>query len=646
MAWEEGYDLLEPITDWNKKFKEELKEELDDGTARRTLGKFIIHNPAFAVELLTGYRLEPFQRLILKGWFRRNFSLCVAGRGGSKSTLAAHFAYLYALMNPGHRVLCVSANFRSSRSILENIDRWSKARDTDLDGLRLRQLFLNEKMMRRNDVFQIEFVNHALITAVPLGDSNNLRGYRCNVLIVDEGLLIPEHVIEKVLKPFLVANADIREKQKIIARENRLIETGNMTEDQRTVFDSNSKMIILSSASYTWEYLYKLYQKYLSIIYDYRDGRNKDRKATYLVQQYSYEIVPKYMLDAGMLQDLESGNIPQHIVDSEYKAKFVQGSSGFFSAEKMNKCCVPEKMEPCLELVGTPGAEYVLGIDPNVGNSKADDHFAMCLMKIITKESGKKIGMVVHSYACAGVDLKHHLYYFAYLLQKFNIVYIIWDATQGEGLGFLAIAGESEIFKQRKLELKAIKADFAIQDTKEIIKQIRRGYNREEGRIVHPQTFTGSMKRAANEYLQACINFQNIQFGGNPQTVQRVMDRFAHVNLNDPVLNKPIYNLHPQFQDENMEGSSSLYDFVAWQDALIKLVIQETCSIEMRSTPAGHVEFDLPPSMSKRSKDERRPRKDSYTALFLCCWGVRLYLESQEGPVEEPVTNYFRPRLI
>src|ERR1700722_1902411 len=109
--WIPGETSSEPIIDWNDKFEKELKGELEYDFARKTLGKFMMHNIGFFVRFLTGFQLEAYQRIMIKGWLQKNFTLTVAGRGFSKTFNVTHFAYLYCLMNPGHHVLMVSATF-------------------------------------------------------------------------------------------------------------------------------------------------------------------------------------------------------------------------------------------------------------------------------------------------------------------------------------------------------------------------------------------------------------------------------------------------------------------------------------------------------------------------------------------------------
>ena len=87
-----------PFIDWNRKYKTELaNKELTDEEAVSTLGKFLMTNIGLAATVLTGQLLEPYQRIMIKGWMQKNFSLTVAGRSFGKSLVFSHFCYLHRL---------------------------------------------------------------------------------------------------------------------------------------------------------------------------------------------------------------------------------------------------------------------------------------------------------------------------------------------------------------------------------------------------------------------------------------------------------------------------------------------------------------------------------------------------------------------
>ena len=655
MAWLGiGNNPVDPkfvnLKDLNREMKLSLKGELSEEVARKNLSLFLRHNIGYTTELLTGKILEPYQRIVVKGWMQKNFTLTVASRSFGKSTIASHFAYLYCLFNPGHHILVCAATFRSSRQIVERVDEWGRSKRGILLKQTIQPLPNSGTMTKRQDLIRITFRNGSTITAVPLGDPDNLRGFRCNVLVIDEGLLISQNTINLVLKPFLAGGADPTKKQKIRRKERRLIAEGKMTEKEQVKFKADSKMIILSSASYKWEELAEMYRRYRAII----ESTDQDKKpkaeeheagvSSYLVHQMSYEITAPHLMDAGILEEIREKRIPQSVIDREYKAQFIDESGGFFSAKQMSECTILPGERPCIEIVGEKGAEYILGIDPAggaIGADPAGDHFAMCVLKVLKRKDGKRIGLVVHQYACAGVDLKHHIAYLYYILRRFNIVYVVTDSSGGSIVEFIKTCNESEVFKSGKLELNSIDAEFAKDDLDETVKAVKRSYNPDSSirRIVHNQFFSPAVIKAGNDNLRGCFEQKTIQFASHAQSVPHAVEQMCQADI------MGIHNSHPEFHDSDLEGSASMWSFITDQDNLIELVKKECALIEVTSTPLGNLSFDLPHHMTRNKKDVNRVRRDSYTALWLAAWGIKVLGLALEYP-EEDSNDTFAPMLI
>ena len=622
--WDKG-DIVN-INDELKK----IKGDLSDEEACLWLGKFLLYNIQFTTEILLGIKLHPRQAVLMKSWFHSNYSLAIWGRGAGKSTLIGFWLVLYSLFNPNSHSLIVSQNFRSSRRILEGLEKLAKAGD---GGGALFQQCLDGDLSRRNDIFKYTFLNGSTITAVPLSGGDGLRGLRASCLVIDEAVLLSLNIIETILKPFLVSGGNIKKKLQLRELEDRMIKKGILKEEDREVFGSTSKMILLSSASYQWEDLYKIYQQYNKNV---DENTEEDLKvASYSITQISYKAVPEDLLDKAIIKDVESGGISQNIVDREYGAIFVSDSSGYFSAKKMALCSVPDGQRPTIELVGDKDAEYVLGIDISLSSGEDSDNFAMSVLKIIDKptDPSKKIGMLVHSYAIAGGAHKDHIAYLYYLLNNFNIVYIGVDASQGDN-EFTTQANESKLFKDAGIELRDIVADFNKTDQSEVIGQVRESYNFQAKRIVHKQGFGGPWQKMANEYLQACIDFKNVMFAGKAAAVDGLGEQMAK--------NRPwILDNHTDFKadpDNNKQGESPL-SFIEIQDYLIESTKRECALIEVTGTQTGGQHFDLPASM-KRSKSKTRQRKDSYSSFLLANWCLRTYIDMQSMPVEEVETSF------
>lgn len=663
MLWINGPTPEQPVVNQNQRLREEFVGELTDEQTRVFLGRFISYNIGFLINLLTGVILGPWQRVTIKGWMIKNYVMTIASRGLGKSFLFGHFCYIYCLLNPGKQIIIVAPTFRSSRRILEHIDAWSRRRafKGDPGGSLLRETFARD-MEKKQDNYMISFKNGSTIVALPLGDPDRLRGFRCSVLAIDEALMIPQTTIDNVLKPFLFAIPleEANRRNRIRREETQKIKDGKMTEDQRASFNSQAKMILLSSASYAYQDLFQLFKKYLAKIQsrdpEYMDSVDQKavkfdefdkldgKMATYLIHQIPWQLGDRDMIDKAALEELESGMLSESTVRREFGAQFVQDSDGYFRAAKMETCTIPNGKDPCVEIVGDPKGRYVLAIDQNVSDAETADHFAMCLLKIVERHNSdgtkEEIGLVVHQYAQVGVPLKEHIYYLWYLITYFNVVYIGYDSSQGKNLGFINICNESELFRDKKITLKHINAEFGTDKEEEIVKQVRKGYNRDNRMIVQPQSFHSQFQTAANEHLQACFDNRRILFAAkalpNPDT-------FKAMQIQD-VGN--LLKMHSAFANADPEavskGEPGLKDeFIEEQDVLMDLVKTECALIEVKVSSLGHMSYDIPQHMKRNNKKISRVRRDSYSALLLGNWCLRIYLAAMKLPEEEQETDGF-----
>jgi hypothetical protein len=371
--------------------------------------------------------------------------------------------------------------------------------------------------------------------------------------------------------------------------------------------------------------------------------------SSYLVHQLSYKMTNPDLMDAGILEEIREKRIPESTIKREYEAQFVNESGGFFSAKQMNDCTVTPGQRPCVEVIGEPNAEYILAIDPaggSIGADPAGDHFAMCVLKIVPRaKDGKKVGLVVHQYGCAGVNLEHHISYLDYILKKFKPVYIVIDSTGGENMDFLNVCNQSAVFQNQRppMRLESIDAEFAKEGWDETIKAVQKSYNPDSSirRIVHNQYFSSSIIKAGNDYLRACFEQKTIMFASKAASVDNAVDQMCQSDV------MKIHERHPEYYDAELgadSGSGSMWEFVIYQDAMIDLVKKECALIEVTASPLGHLTFDLPHHMTRNRKNVNRNRKDNYSALWLAAWGMKIYLAAQELP--PPEDNTFEPVMI
>jgi hypothetical protein len=601
----------QPIIPWPDVNRELmlLDGTLGDDVARETFAKFISHNPGFAWELMTGYKLFPYQEILLRSWFKKNFNLNIISRGGAKSWGAAVFCALYPITEPNTQIVIASSGFRRSRAILEQVDVFLKAPDAKL----LRQCYPHD-LKRKNDEFRLIYGEGGYIIAIPLNE--NARGFRSSVLIVDEALLVSEEIFRAVLVPFLVARSGIKEMLQIKEMEDFLVEKGMLDPRNRDLLKSTKKIIMLSSASFKFQFLYNLYQEWINKILE---GVKKDDKiqGSYFISRLSYESLPNELIDSTIIQEAQGGGMNNSTFQREYAAQFTDDSSGFYSMKKMTECTIPSGQLPGLELKGDPNAKYIMALDSNLSESAAADHHGMSIFKL---DYENKAILSVHNYARAGCGFREHALYFYYLLTNFNITAIITDKTGG-GMRFISSCNEMVLFKEKKLKIQPWDADFDNEDLVAAVTAAKRTYNPTERKICYGQIFNGESIGRMADNLQIFIDRKKIFFASSLAAQPNV------IADTDGVI--PAY----LYEGEN-NPNKTIVDFIDEQDDNINLMKSETSLIEVKVTPLGTRMFDLPQHL-RRSEAPNRARRDLYTCLKMGTWLSKCMFDMVDVKQEE-----------
>ena len=584
-----------------------LEGYLEDREARISLAKFLRANLGLTVELISGIKLAPFQEVTLKGMMNRNFSMCVWGRGCGKTFIASVFCFLQCIFNPGTKILIAGPTFRTARFIFNNLEKLVETKGAEL----LAQAF--GAKAKRNDQFEWK-INGGSITAIPLS-GEKIRGFRANILVLDEYLLLPEETINTVLMPFLVAPQNMKERLEIREIEDKLIKEGMMKEEDRMVFENTSKMIALSSASYTFENLYKTYKDWVNKIYSDEKG-----EASYFISQMGYESLPDEMIDSTIIEEAKEGGTSESSFRREYCAEFTDGSDSYFSAKKMHDCTVPDGELPTTMVKGRSGEKYLVSIDPSFSNSPSSDFFAISVFEL---DDETKTGTLVHGYAVAGGDLKQHIEYLNYIFLSFDVVMLVIDNA---GFQFIDSCNESELFTS-KLNFIDFNSDAEGNDYAKQIKSLKRNYNKDEGFICYKQIFTSNWLRKANEHLQASIDHKKIWFASKATANSSEFNKMTAQNI-------PL----------KLQKDETKLDFIENQDNLIYQTKKQCALIEVKSTAKGNQTFDLPQHL-KRSTSVNRARRDNYTTLMMGNWAIRCYYD-MVNLKEDDVYQTFIPKMI
>jgi hypothetical protein len=603
-----------PLANVNKELLK-LKGDLTDEEARVSLAKFLRYNLGFTTELSMGLTLEAYQELTLNSFFNRNYCMLVWGRGGAKSFCAAIYCILKCMLEPGTKILIASINFRTSRRVFNEIEKFLMSPDAAL----ARQCFgLKSK---RNDQYEWQ-INGGSITAIPL-TGEKIRGIRANVLILDEFLLLPPDIIDNVLIPFLSSPRDVGERIRIRKLEDELIKKGLLHPDNRHIFENTSQMLCLSSASYTFEHLFRVYQQWSHLVEhpDEQDSKEGELPGTYFISQLSYEALPQHMVDQGAIQVAKSGGSSHHSFLREYCARFIDGGDSYFSPKKMHECTIPDGEYPTTKVIGDNDKKYIIAIDPNFSSSKVADYFAMSVIEI---DEEKKQGVLVHGYQAAGSSLQDHIKYFYYLYKNFNIALIIIDHAGADT--FIDAVNNSQYFKDmnRKIGFVDFDSDKENEDYTKMLKDCARQYNKDFGNICIKQYFTSFFLGRANSYLQTCIDHKKIWFPSRASNHPDILENIFTMNL-------PMEYIYPRgigdkADNEYETKKLTVREFIEQQDFIIQDTKDQCANVEVTTTSRGTQSFDLP-SHLRKSTSINRARKDNYTTLMLGNWGVKAYFD-------------------
>jgi hypothetical protein len=619
MSWEVGNQRSR---NKYKDINEEILSKegfLDEREAKVLLYKFLRENPSFTSELLTGVELFPFQHMAIKAMFNTDYFLGVWSRGLSKSFTTGIFAILDAILHQGVHIGIISKSFRQAKMIFRKIEDISKSVKAPMFAETI------TRVSRGNDEWFME-IGRSRITALPLGDGEKLRGFRFQRMIIDEFLLMPEKIYNEVIVPFLSVVENPTERQKIYDIESKMIADGKMKEEDRTIWPNN-KIIGLSSASYKFEYLYKLYQQYEYLIKN--EKRDKD-DAHRVVMHFSYDCAPTQLYDQSLLNQAKA-TMSDSQFQREFGSIFTDDSSGYFKVSKMIQCTIPDGEGQSIEVAGDANAKYILSFDPSWSESEGSDDFAMQVIKLLPD---KRIGAVVHSYAMPGTALKHHIEYFHYLITHFNIVAIVGDYNGG--VQFLNSVNESELFKKEKIKIETFDADFEnLQEYNAAVVSCRNQYNLTQRKICHLRKPTSSWIRYANELLQSAFDHKKILFAGAAMNDDYSKQR----NKNIPIDKIKFLRVG----DEDQESGAKKIDFIEHQKDMLDLTKSQCALIQPNTTAMGTQTFDLPPNL-KGQRGPDRARKDSYSALLLVNWMMNLYYDMNELPAPQPY--FFSPMFI
>lgn len=332
----------------------------------------------FAVDCLGMDNLYPFQRLMLRAMATHNNTMIIACRGLTKSYISAIFAVCMAILYPGINIGIVSGTANQARMIIiQKI---------------LGELMSNENVKREikdkgespQNCF-VQFHNGSIIRAFSLGVSqknSSARGWRFQIVLVDEARLVRSKVLQEVVKPMTKTR-----------RMSNIIAVDKWAEAKL----EEPRMLYMSSA---WYKTCELYQSFMEFYNQMIAGNNR-----YFVCSLDYKVgITQGLFTQGDIDD-EKMATTSDTFDCEYGAIFVgSANDSFYPYELTFKCRVLEKCE--LKQPKGSNAIYVVTHDVATSDAKGSDNACTHVIKLNPTGRGTFTKEVVFTQTMNGASLK------------------------------------------------------------------------------------------------------------------------------------------------------------------------------------------------------------------------------------------------
>jgi len=519
-------------------------------------------SPAFGIKYLLGTNLYPFQMAIIMSMLRHKFPLLLLSRGSGKSFILAVFAAYAAVFFPGIKIILISAGFRQSKLIFNEIKRiWDRAPLLQAMSNGAPAIGVGECHF---------YVNGSSIIALPLGQGDKIRGQRAHITLADEINSIPPDIFDIVVRGFAATEMDPWEKTKTIMTRDKI-----QTLDDGLISTGN-KIILSGTAGFRGEPLYRMFKQYSTILahkidgyaMDYSDelgieqaGEEQIDYRDYCVVRMKYTDLPPGMMDVKIIHNAKA-TMSRVFFDMEYNTIFADDSVGFYKQKDINNATSssPDGFSTCI--VGHPKRQYVIGVDP----ARTADRASICVIELGTPNKNRYL------WTCQGQKYSFLVSKLRELIRSFqNVIGIAIDL----GGGGLAV---QDLLAETSLMLAGDRPIFSHDDESEEAKQ--------GARILHMINFAPAWIDEANALLQK--------------------------NIEDKVLMFPML-INPGNIYEDVKMADAL------EDALYEIseMKKELVSIEVTYNKNGTRRYDLAPATASVAPGEVPRHKDRYSSLLL-----------------------------
>lgn len=388
-------------------------------------GSYYRYNPdKFAADYLH-LNLKRFQKLLLVMMFWSTTFVLIACRGLGKTFISAIYCVIRCILWPGTKVCIASGTRGQAINVLEKIMFELKPASPELCAE------IDEKQSKVNGTnAQIVFFNTSVIKVVTASD--NARGNRCHVLLLDEFRLISKDTIDTVLRKFLTLR--------------RMPRYSELTEEQRIAEYSKEKNLTmyLSSAYFkdNWSYM-KCVDTLKAMV---------DPQRRQFVCGFPYQLsISEGLLDPETVADeMSESDFSEIKFSMEMGAEFYGSADGaFFDFDSISKNrrikypMLPDKVSAKLgnsQFVRIPqkqnGEIRIISADIALMSSRKNNNDATAIFvnQLMPTKAGRYTSNIVYADSCEGLRTEEQALVIRKLFDEFMCDYIVLDAN-GIGLG-------------------------------------------------------------------------------------------------------------------------------------------------------------------------------------------------------------------
>ena len=200
-------------------------------------------NPQRFVEEVLGIHLKLFQKILIWAMMHYYYFMFIAARGMSKTWLTSLFCVVRCILYPGSKIVVCAGTLKQANGVLLKIQ----------DELMKHSTFLCSEIEKcnigQNDA-TIMFKNGSWITTRTSTD--NARGARANIIVVDEFRMVDENILNMVIRKFLTSPR----------------QPGYLNKKEYSHLQERNKEIYMSSAYFKSSWAWKKLQAYVVNFFD------------------------------------------------------------------------------------------------------------------------------------------------------------------------------------------------------------------------------------------------------------------------------------------------------------------------------------------------------------------------------------------